>query len=197
MYHFLKNNEDTEDSFWFWSSKFTKTLLLLVVIFVLFNVNFKATAAPGPITGEGHKGFISKWVTQINSTAPVIMGPGVGNPNTNYTYSFTATDPQGFQIRYGVDWGTYSGGVFVSDTLDGTADDWLPPDIAGVAQYVNSNTSRSISHSWPTTGNKAFQALTQNEWGINSSWASKPVTISNVPTVTISASPNPVANNTA
>ena len=182
MYHFLKNNEDTKDSFWFWSSKFTKTLLLLVIVFVLFNVNFKATAAPGPVTGEGHKGFISKWVTQINSTAPVIVGPGVGSPNTSYTYSFTATDPQGFQIRYGVDW-----------NMDGTADDWLP---AGVT-YVNSGVSQSIAHSWSTAGVKTFQALTQNEWGINSSWASKPVTISNVPTVTISASPNPVANNTA
>ena len=156
----------------FSSSQFTKTLLLLVLFFVLFNAHFDATAAPGPIIGEGTKGYISKWVSLSDtSSSPTITcldcpTQSTGYTNTSYTFTFTATDPQGDQIRYGVDW-----------DMDGTADDWLP---AGVT-YVNSGVSQSIAHSWLTTGAKTFQALTQDYLGLNSSWTSYNITISSGP----------------
>ncbi len=98
--------------------------------------------------------------------APTISGPTTGYPNTSYTYTFTATDPQGDQIRYGIDW-----------NMDGTAEEWLP---AGVS-YVNSGTSRSTSYSWTTTGEKTFRALTQDYPGSNSGWTNYTVNISAAP----------------
>ncbi|MES3004916.1 MAG: InlB B-repeat-containing protein [Patescibacteria group bacterium] len=101
-----------------------------------------------------------------SANAPTISGPTTGYPSTSYTYTFTATDPQGDQIRYGVDW-----------NMDGTADEWLP---AGVS-YVSSGTSRNTTYSWTTTGAKTFRALTQDAPGLNSAWTNYSVTISAAP----------------
>jgi len=104
-------------------------------------------------------------VTAISNsipTAPTITGPISLSTGVNGTYAFTATDADGNQIRYGIDW-----------DMDGMADEWLP---AGVA-YVNSGVSQSTTHSWATTGVKTFQALTQDTPGINSSWTPYTVTV--------------------
>lgn len=95
-------------------------------------------------------------------TAPVITGPTSLDSGVNGTYTFTATDADGNQIRYGVDW-----------DMDGVADEWIP---AGVA-YVNSGTTQSTTHNWATTGSKTFQALTQDAPGINSAWTTYNVTV--------------------
>lgn len=100
----------------------------------------------------------SRTVTVVSpntSATPTITGPTTLTAGINGTYSFTATDPQGDQVRYGIDW-----------NMDGVADEWLP---AGVT-YVNSGTSQSTTHNWGTAGVKTFQALTQDFQGLNSVW---------------------------
>ncbi|KND47947.1 MAG: putative cell-wall-anchored protein SasA [Parcubacteria bacterium C7867-006] len=89
--------------------------------------------------------------------APTISGSTSGYTNTSYTYSFSATDPDGNQVKYGVDW---------SVPADGVVDEWVPS-----SGLVNSGTSRSTSHSWTTTGTKTIKALTQDSNGANSAWA--------------------------
>lgn len=108
------------------------------------------------------------------STSPTISI----NPTTYYsgvsnTYTFTATDPQGDQVRYGIDW-----------NMDGTVDNWLP-----LSGYVNSGTSRSMDYTWPTTGNKQFQALTQDYQGLNSAWTIRNITVIDAPCVNNTINP--------
>ena len=100
--------------------------------------------------------------TANTATAPTVTGPISLGTGANGTYTFTATDPQGDQIRYGVDW-----------DMNGVADEWLP---AGVT-YVNSGTPQSTTHSWVTPGAKTFQALTQDFQGLNSAWTVYNVTV--------------------
>lgn len=133
------------------------------------------------VNDDGWDNFDINFGLFVNGpNAPTITGPTTGNPSTSYTYNFTATDPTGYGVRYGIDW-----------DMNATADELLP------AGYISSGTSRSTTYSWPTTGTKTFQALTQNEWGVNSGWTTYNVTLGNVPTVIISASPDPVPYNTA
>jgi len=114
----------------------------------------------------------------VGPAAPTISGPTTGYPNTSYTYTFTATDPEGDQVRYGIDWKFSNGSTYSSsDTMDGTADDWLPAPVT----YVNSGTSRNLDISWSTVGAKKFQALTQDAPGANSAWTNYSVTISSAP----------------
>lgn len=49
------------------------TLLLLAIVTFLFNLNFesfwlKSQAAVGPIRGEGHIGYLARWVTGTITT---------------------------------------------------------------------------------------------------------------------------------
>ena len=116
---------------------------------------------------------------EFNSVAvPSITGPTVGNPRLvsepsgnqpanvhQYSFNSTSVDPQGHQIRYGIDW---------SEPADGVADEWLP---AG-GSYVNSGQTLTASHIWPTTGSHSFKVLAQDEWGLNSSWTTHTITLS-------------------
>ncbi len=109
-------------------------------------------------------------VTANTAGAPTITGPISLNTGVNGTYIFTATDPQGDQVRYGIDW-----------DMDGVADEWRP---AGVT-YVNSGTAQSTTHNWAAAGVKTFQALTQDFPGLNSTWTTYNVTVAAPPVCTI------------
>ncbi|MDB5259774.1 MAG: hypothetical protein JWN37_5 [Candidatus Nomurabacteria bacterium] len=122
---------------------------------------------------------------------PTISGPTTGTPNGSNSYTVVATDPNGDQLRYGIDW-----------DMDGVADEWLP---AG-STYVNSGTSQSTSHNWGSPGTKTFQAIAQDSWGTNSSWTTYSVNIScpvgqafgnnaciSAPTVTASLAPTSIS----
>jgi hypothetical protein len=98
-------------------------------------------------------------------TAPNITGTAAF-VLTSYPFDFTGTDVGGDQIRYGIDW-----------NMDGTADVWSPS-----SGYVNSGTTRTVTHSWPTAGLQTFQALTQNTFGANSPWTQHTVNPANGPT---------------
>jgi len=116
-------------------------------------------------------------VTPNVSQSPVITGPVSLVAGVNGTYTFTATDLDNDQIRYGIDW-----------NMDNIADEWLP---AGVT-YVNSGTTRSATHGWATAGMKTFQALTQDFPGANSVWTSYTVNVTTpplFPVITISVTP--------
>lgn len=117
-----------------------------------------------------------------SASAPTISGPTSGYPSTSYTHSFMATDPSGYQVRYGVDW-----------NMDSVADEWLP---AG-SSYVNSGVSQSTSHSWSSVGAQSFKALSQNSAGVNSSWTNYSITIDNVPVAGVCGTANKTYDSTA
>jgi len=94
--------------------------------------------------------------------APTITGPIMGTAGRSYSFSFRATDPDGDQVRYRIDWDN-----------NGTVDQVLPS-----AGYVPSNTLRSASRSWPAPGTYTFRALTQDNNGAQSEWRSHTITVS-------------------
>ena len=92
---------------------------------------------------------------------PTISGPTSGTPGTAYTYSFVATDPNGDDIRYRVDWDN-----------NGTVDQTLPG-----AGYTASGAQLSASRSWSAVGTYTFQAHTEDDKGFSSGWTPYTVTI--------------------
>ncbi len=64
--------------------------------------------------------------------APEVDGPTSGKPGTQYTITFSATDPNGDDIYYYVDWG------------DDTFEDWDGP--------YSSGEGSSASHTWSSNG---------------------------------------------
>lgn len=70
MNHFTKNYSRAKKSFS--STLFTTTLLLLAIIIFLFNLNFEAfwieTQATTQVIGEGHIGYLARWITGTLST---------------------------------------------------------------------------------------------------------------------------------
>lgn len=109
---------------------------------------------------------ISSIAANSAPTAPTISGPTTGQPSTSYGFLFNATDPDGDQIRYGIDWST---------PPNASVDEWVP-----ASGYVNSGLSQGASNSWSTTGIKSVQVLAQDENGNDSSWASHSIDIDNV-----------------
>ncbi len=109
----------------------------------------------------------TSWVFTVSAApnAPTISGPTTGYTNTSYQFSFTATDPAGNTLRYGVDWDN-----------NGIVDEYLP-----ASGYVASGISHYQNRTWTTTGTKTFKALTQNSLGASSGWTSHAITISTAP----------------
>ncbi len=100
-----------------------------------------------------------------NPNAPTITGPASGLTSTSYGYGFTATDPDGDTIRYGVDWDN-----------NGTVDELIP-----ASGYISSGTQGTSNHSWGSAGTYTFEAQTQDSRGGLSGWTSKTVTITTPP----------------
>ncbi len=96
---------------------------------------------------------------------PTIIGTTGGSPNTNYSFDFNATDPDGNTLRYGVDWDNNS-----------TVDQWVPG-----AGYVNSGVTQSGTRNWGSGGTYTFQVLAQDSQGANSGWANHSITLSEAP----------------
>jgi hypothetical protein len=87
-------------------------------------------------------------------TTPVISGGScvIGAP---YSISFVSTDPNGHQLKYGIDWDD-----------DGTLDQFVPP-----SGFVPSGTSQSASRMNAIAGQKTVRVLAQNEQGASSEWS--------------------------
>ena len=73
-----------------------------------------------------------------------IEGPSSGKPNTEYDFILTATDSDGDDIKYFVDWG------------DGDTDS---------SDLVASNTPVTLSHSWSQKGTYTITVKAQDEYG--------------------------------
>lgn len=147
-------------------------------------------------TGQGCTGGLRAINTNIRATSidftfnvtggnetpnpPSITGPSTCTVNVSSNFNFSGTDPDGDQVRYGVDW-----------DMNGSVDQWVPG-----SGRVNSGTSRSAGHTWSTTGTKNFRALTQDSNGSNSGWSSTfSTTCSNPPAtanLTINNSNGPI-----
>lgn len=130
-----------------------------------YSSNWSATAclAPVPINNPPN--------------APTITGPATGLTTGSHSFSFTATDSDGDQLRYGIDWDN-----------NGTVDQWIPS-----SGYVNSGTARNASRTWSTTGSKTFRVLTQDDNIANSIWTYHTITISTPPPPTPTPTPTPTS----
>lgn len=133
-----------------------------------YNMNF---AAGGTESNVANNHAIPFTVSTLNTSAsPSITGPLSLNLGSNGMYNFTATDPEGDQVRYGVDW-----------DMNNVVDEWLPTS----STYVNSGEAQSASHNWITQGMQTFQALTRDFLGKDSLWTGYNVTVTAPPVCTI------------
>jgi len=134
-------------------------------------INFAATSAIVSLTSGNDTIFavpaqsipfsLSAYQPNNAPNAPTLGGPASGNQNAVLSFSATATDPDGDNIRYLFDWNN-----------DGIGDEW-----SGGGGWVASGTAQSLTHTWITPGTYTFQAKTQDTTGSYSGWTSKTVTI--------------------
>jgi hypothetical protein len=82
---------------------------------------------------------------------PAIDGSTFGKPDTDYTFTFTSSDPENEDVYYYIDWG------------DGTVEDWVGP--------YNSGESVEISHSWDEIGDYDIKARAKDINGARSVWS--------------------------
>jgi outer membrane protein assembly factor BamB len=87
---------------------------------------------------------------------PIIDGPTSGEPNTEYDFSFNATDPEGDAVMYIVDWGD-------SDT------EWT--------EYGDSGVEIILKHTWDSSGKYTIRAQAIDIHGAESDWSEFIVTM--------------------
>ncbi|MBE3137721.1 MAG: PKD domain-containing protein [Thermoplasmata archaeon] len=95
--------------------------------------------------------FTTSTAPNNSPNAPDISGPSQGKAGVNYTYNFTATDPDEDQISYYVDWG------------DSTSTGWLGPYTSGYQLTVN--------HKWSSKGTYIVKAKAKDAHDAESDWA--------------------------
>jgi hypothetical protein len=82
---------------------------------------------------------------------PTIEGTTYGKPESEYSFTFTSTDPENEDIYYYIDWG------------DGQIEDWLGP--------YSSGESIEVSHSWDDLGDYNIKARAKDINGARSVWS--------------------------
>lgn len=104
------------------------------------------------------------WTDRANTApvAPAITGPAADTINLPASYSFSATDPEGDNVRYGVDWNN-----------DSVVDSYYPS-----GGSVSSGASATAAHTWSANGTYTFKVLA-TDGGLSSGWTSKTITVSN------------------
>ena len=83
----------------------------------IYTISLSATDNNGSIGTDKTWAFVD--VTNGKPNRPTISGPKHGMDRTWYNYTFTATDPEGDDLYYYIDWG------------DGFIDEWLGPFPSG------------------------------------------------------------------
>jgi hypothetical protein len=104
--------------------------------------------------------FLRNYLGIEGNTAPAkptITGPAKGKPGVTYDYTIKATDAEGQQISYFVDWG------------DGESIGWLGPYESGEQIVVN--------HTWQTKQTFTVKAKAKDTIGAESEWATLAVKI--------------------
>jgi hypothetical protein len=91
---------------------------------------------------------------------PIIDGENTGNPDTEYTFCITASDPDEDSLYVKWDWN------------DGTTSDWLGPFISG--------SEVCDSHIWDADGSYTVSVTVEDEHGLNVT-AHKEVSIVTIP----------------
>ena len=100
-------------------------------------------------------------VTVYENTAPgkpSISGPSSGKPRTEYSFTFTATDPEGSygdKVSYCIDWG------------DDSSLEWTG--------FVPSGNGVTKQHTWDRRDEYTIKAKTKDLNGLESSWATKSI----------------------
>jgi len=82
---------------------------------------------------------------------PTINGPTFGKPNNEYTFEFTASDPENENVFYYIDWG------------DGTYEDWIGP-------YTSGETIE-VTHEWTNLGDYEIKAKAKDINGARGLWS--------------------------
>ncbi|MCD6390813.1 MAG: PKD domain-containing protein [Dehalococcoidia bacterium] len=116
---------------------------------------------PTSIKMYGNKHVVAHFKVKNGNHAPgdpsSPSGPSSGYIGTSYTYSTSATDPDGDQVKYTFDWD------------DGTTSE---------TGFVSSGSTTSKSHSWSNPGTYYVKAKATDSHGASSGWSSlKSVTI--------------------
>jgi len=88
--------------------------------------------------------------------APVITGTNNGAAGTSYDYDFTATDPDGNDVQYYIDWG------------DGDTE-WT--------SFAASGTPVTVSHTWDEQGDYTITAKAKDIYDAESDWGTLVVTM--------------------
>jgi cathepsin X len=88
---------------------------------------------------------------------PLIDGPTTGNVGTEYTYTFSSTDPNELAVRYYISWG------------DSTSEEWIGP-------YA-SKTDVTVNHTWSEKGTYTVMAMAMNTDDVISPWGTLEVTM--------------------
>jgi hypothetical protein len=95
-------------------------------------------------------------INNEHPSTPVITGPASGKPRIKYEYTFTASDTEGEDIFYYVDWG------------DKTNSGWLGP--------YGSGEEVKISHSWLVKGTHTIGARVKDTNNLLSPWGTLEIT---------------------
>jgi len=120
--------------------------------------SFKGIADFGPynLTSLGDSDvFVAKLGNQPPST-PTIDGPTSGKAGTAYDYEFTATDPDGDDVKYYIEWG--------DDSTEWTS-------------FAASGTPVTVSHTWEERGDYTITAKAQDTGGLTGPEATLPITM--------------------
>ena len=91
-------------------------------------------------------------IGQPPHTPSAPTGPDSGSPGTSYSFTATATDPDGNQISFQFDWG------------DGIHSNW--------SSFVDSGSSVTMSHSWSDKGSYYVRVRVKDSYGATSNWSS-------------------------
>lgn len=107
------------------------------------------------------KGASSTWSKPLNVTIAENHPPAIptmpsgltsGRCLIAYEYATSATDPEGDNVRYVIDWG------------DGTTS-WTGVD------FINSGITEGLSHKWSKTGKYQVKAMAMDDKGASSGWS--------------------------
>lgn len=101
-------------------------------------------------------------------TVPTITGVTSGVTGQTYSFALKSNDPDGDDIKYGVD---------LLNT--GAVNLWTP-----ATGFVAEGTEKSITKSWSSVGTYTFKAMAQDDKGAFSGWATHTIVISAGPVAT-------------
>ena len=106
--------------------------------------------------GEGPESSLIVIIGNQVPNSPVIHGPPSGKIGTEYSYTFVATDPDGDNVQYFIDW-------------DDDDTEWT--------DYHASGEVVTVKHSWDEEGTYTIQAKAKDTDGAESGWGKLTVTM--------------------